>query len=121
MQLSNSILHFFYSTPGKGKTKSVRWEKLGEEGVKAVMEGIAVQKLVWPSATTKKYESDAHSRFQMLLQCCTYETLQPVKKYSGIFSFLEIYKPANIENAHLKLTGGKKKIPRDFHTFCTEK
>ena len=61
MQLSNSILHFFYSTPGKGKTKSVKWEKLGEEGVKAVMEGIAVQKLVWPSATTKKNMKVTHT------------------------------------------------------------
>ena len=60
MQLSNSILHFLFN-PREGKTKSERWEKLGEEGVKAVMESIAVQKLVWPSATTKKNMKVTHT------------------------------------------------------------
>ena len=54
MQLSNSILHFFIQPQGREKQNQRDGKNWGEEGVKAVMEGIAVQKLVWPSATTKK-------------------------------------------------------------------
>ena len=79
MQLSNSILHFLFN-PREGKNKIREMGKIGGRRSESCHGRHCSTKVGLAFGNNKKkYESDAHSRFLMLLQCCTYETLQPVK------------------------------------------